>query len=50
MIFTYIHRVQLLGVKYVKGCVVALDASEVLPIFGLIINILLVKPDMPYFV
>jgi len=34
----------------VEGCVVVLDASEVLPIFGLIINILLVKPDKPYFV
>ena len=33
-----------------EGCVVVLDSSEILPIFGVIINILLIKPDEPYFV
>ena len=36
--------------KYVEGCVFVLDSSEVLPIFGVIINILLIKSDEPYFV
>ena len=38
------------GTKYVEGCVVALDSSEVLLIFGIIIDILLIKEDEPYFV
>ena len=33
-----------------EGCVVVLDSSETLPIFGIIINILLIKPAEPYFV
>ena len=42
--------IQLQGTKYVEGCVV-LDSSELLPIFGvMIINVLLIKPDEPYFV
>ena len=41
--------IQLQGTKYVEGCVVVLDSSEVLPTFGLIINVLLIKPDKPYF-
>lgn len=36
--------------KYVEGCVVVLDSSEALPIFGIIINILLIKSDEQYFV
>ena len=51
--YIYINRVtwiQLQGTKYVEGCVVVLDSSEILPIFGVIINILLIKPDEPYFV
>ena len=31
--------IQLQGTKYVEGCVVALDASEILPTFGVIINV-----------
>ena len=30
------------GTKYVEGCVVVLDSSEVLPTFGVIINVLLI--------
>ena len=33
-----------------EGSVVVLDTSEILPVFGIIINILLIKPDEPYFV
>ena len=33
-----------------EGCVVVLDSSEVLPTFGVIINVLLIKPDEPYFI
>ena len=33
-----------------EGCIVVLDASEILSVFGVIINILLIKPDEPYFV
>ena len=43
----YIHAhtyrvtwIQLQGTKYVEGCVVVLDSSEILPIFGVIINVL----------
>ena len=36
--------------KYVEGCVVVPDSSDVLPIFGVIINILLIKLDELYFV
>ena len=39
--------IQLHGTKYVEGCVVVLDSSDILPIFGMIINILLIEP---YFV
>lgn len=35
--------------KYMEECVV-LDSSEILPLFGLIINVLLIKPNEPYFV
>ena len=42
--------IQLQGTKYVEGCVVVLDSSEILPTFGVIINVLLIKPDEPYFV
>ena len=42
--------IQLQGTKYAEGCVVVLDSSEVLPIFGIITNVLLIKPDEPYFV
>ena len=42
--------IQLQGTKYVEGCVVVLDSTEILPIFGIIINILLIKPAEPYFV
>ena len=31
-----------------EGCIVVLDASEILPVFGVIVNILLIKPDEPY--
>ena len=47
------HRVawiQLQGVKYVEGCVVVLDSSEILPTFGVISTILFIKPDEPHFV
>ena len=47
------HRVtwiQLQGTKYMEGCAVVLDSSEILPTFGVIINVLLIKPDEPYFV
>ena len=39
--------IQLQGTKYVEGCVVVLDTSEILPIFGIIINIILIKTDQP---
>ena len=48
----YAHRVawiQLQGVKYVEGCVVVLDSSEILLTFGVISTILLIKPDEPHF-
>ena len=42
--------IQLQGTRYVERCVIVLDSSEVLPTFGVIINVLLIKPDEPYFV
>lgn len=42
--------VQIQGTKYVEGCIVVLDSSDILPIFGMIINILLIESDEPYFV
>ena len=33
--------------NYVEGCVVVLDSLEVLLKFGVIINVLLIKPDEP---
>lgn len=43
--------IQLQGTKYVEGSVVViLDISKILPVFGIIINILLIKLDEPYFV
>ena len=51
MLITYrVTWIQLHGTKYVEGCVVVLDSSDVLLIFGVIINILLIKLDEPYFV
>lgn len=38
------------GTKYVEGCIVVLDCSDILPIFGMIRNILLIKSDEPYLV
>ena len=46
----YMYRViwiQIQGTKYVEGCVVVLDSSEILPKFGIIISVLLIKPDEP---
>jgi len=45
-----VTRIQLGGTKYVEGCIVALDSSEILPIFGIVLEILLVKENNPYFV
>ena len=42
--------IQLQGTKYIEGSVVVLDTSEILPIFGIIFNILLIKADQPYLV
>ena len=42
--------IQLQGTKYTKGCVVVLDTSEVQPIFGIIIDIILITADKPYLV
>ena len=33
-----------------EGSIVVLDISKILPVFGIIINILLIKLDEPYFV
>ena len=38
------------GTQYVEGCIVALDSSEIITIFGMIIDILLIENDAPYFV
>ena len=49
-IHAYMYRVtwiQIQGTKYVEGCITVLDSSEVLPKFGVIINVLLIKPDEP---
>ena len=49
-IHVYVHRVtwiQIQGTKYVEGCVAVLDSSEILPKFGVIINVLLIKSDKP---
>ena len=29
-----------------EGCIVVLEASEILPVFGVIVNILLIKPEL----
>ena len=42
--------IQIQGTKYVEGYVVVLDSTKILPIFGMIINILLINSDEPYFV
>ena len=36
--------------KHVEGSIVVLDSSEVLPTFGIIINVLLITLDEPYLV
>ena len=41
--------IQIQETKFVEGYVV-LDSTEILPIFGMIINILLINSDKPYFV
>ena len=51
--YTICYRVtwiQVQGTKYVEGSVVVLDSSEVLPTFGIIINIVLITLDEPYLV
>ena len=57
MIYIYIYIcyyrvtwVQIQGTKYEEGSVVLLDSTGILPIFGMITNILLIKSDEPYFV
>ena len=42
--------IQIQGTKYIEGCDVVLDSTKILPIFGMIINILLINSDEPYFV
>ena len=42
--------IQLQGTKYIEGCVVVLDISEILPIFGIIIDIILITANQPYLV
>lgn len=49
----FIYRVkwiQVQGTKYIEGSVVALDSTEILPTFGIIIDILITEADNPYFV
>ena len=41
--------IQLQGIKYVEDSVVVLDTSEILPVFGIIINILLINSREPHF-
>ena len=51
--FIHLRRVswiKLEGAKYVEGCIVALDSSQTLITFGIIIDILLMNEDDPYFV
>ena len=38
------------GTKYIKGCVFVLDTSEVLPIFGIVIDIIVITANQPYLV
>jgi len=42
--------IQVQGTKYIEGSVVVLGSTEILPAFGLIIDILITKVDNPYFV
>ena len=42
--------VQFQGTKYPKGCIVVLDSSEILPTFGIIMDIILTDSDNVHFV
>ena len=44
------YRVTWIKLKYVEGCIGALDSSQTLKIIGTIFDILLIKEDDPYFV
>ena len=46
----WVTWIQLQGTKYIEGSLVVLDTSEIVPIFGIIFNILLIKADQSYLV
>ena len=51
--YTICYRItwiQIQGTKYVEGSIVVRNSPEVLPTFGIIINILLITLDEPYLV
>ena len=48
--FNRVKWIQLQGTKYIEGLVVALDSTEILPTFGITIDILITEANHPYFV